>query len=510
MGSAINARLELEKDLELQSSTFVQFINKLSQIAKGIDVQLDNKLASLRKALSKSLSWQEAEKLINEISQLLQNHSIKNDNNIKHLHEQFLQAGKVLQQIKNLPDSLRRELRGLITETKDKKDSVVQYVKPLTLLVEYYQAALQAKEDWFAGKSDGESTDTSNQSAKVDDIFIKRFISFLSNLNVSSPYKVQIDKIKSDLSTSISHKDLLDDFLEVFEIINKDLANERTTAKVFLSTLSTTLSSVQTAVERTININEISSSKHNELNSKLTLNLSEMSQQLKSANSLVELKVDINDKLKQITMSLEEKSALELAQFNDMRKRLTLMQEKVNTLELQGQVFAKKIKEQQAKSYQDSLTKLDNRASFDDCFSKQIVRFHHSPFELAIVVMDLDDFKRINDTYGHIAGDKTLQVIANTLAKSVTKNEFVGRYGGEEFVMIFSGFNKQDLVKKLNQIRLNVAKLPFKFRNNNVTMTLSIGATHITTNDNVHTAFERADTALYKAKENGKNQIIYA
>lgn len=510
LDSAINARMELQRDLEIQSSTFVQFIHKLSQTAKGIDVLLDNKLAKLRKTLSKSSSWQEVQEIFNDISQLLQSHSIKNDNNIAHLHEQFHQAGSLLQKIKNLPDALRRELRTLITETKDKKDSVVQYVSPLSKLIEFYQAALLAKEDLPKGQLQSGLLAQPRQSHSIDKVFIERFAIFLTHLNVSKPFKLAIDKIKAELSTDISQQALLDNFLEVFEIINKDLIDERNTAKIFLSTLSATLSSVQTAVQTTISANESSKTKHSELNKKLKKNITEMAIGLENVNSLAEIKIDINEKLKQIASSLEEKASFEFEQFQQMNVHLNQMQEKVNLLELQGRTFEKKIKEQQARSYQDALTKLGNRAAFDDYFAKQIVRFHHSPFELAIVVLDLDNFKRINDTYGHTAGDKTLQVIANTLAKAVNKEQFVGRYGGEEFVMIYSNYDKERLIEKLNEIRLKVAKLPFKFKNNKVSITVSIGVTHIVENDNVHIAFERADTALYQAKKNGKNQIIYA
>jgi diguanylate cyclase len=124
-------------------------------------------------------------------------------------------------------------------------------------------------------------------------------------------------------------------------------------------------------------------------------------------------------------------------------------------------------------------------------------------------VMDLDDFKRINDTYGHTAGDKTLQVISSTFKKHIGNDAFIARYGGEEFVLVFSGISQKSLVEKLNTLRLQVAKLPFKFKNNKVTITLSIGASHVQNDDNVHMAFERADGALYQAKEKGKNTVVY-
>jgi diguanylate cyclase (GGDEF)-like protein len=185
------------------------------------------------------------------------------------------------------------------------------------------------------------------------------------------------------------------------------------------------------------------------------------------------------------------------------------MSAKVELLEQQSKVFEDKLAEQQRKSMQDALTKLANRAAFDDYFAKAMVRFHHKPFELAIVVLDIDNFKQINDTYGHTAGDKTLQVIANTIAKNVSKGVFVGRYGGEEFVLIYSKIQEKELTQELNALNKYIARLPFKFKSDKVSITLSIGATHIKANDNIHIAFERADQAMYKAKHNGKNQVIY-
>jgi diguanylate cyclase len=234
-----------------------------------------------------------------------------------------------------------------------------------------------------------------------------------------------------------------------------------------------------------------------------------MANGLDKATSLADIKVDINAKLRVIAGTLEKKTTFEREQQESLHSQLSSMTEKVELLEKQSQRFEKRIKEQQARSLQDALTQLNNRAAFDEYFAKEIVRYHNKKFELAIVVMDLDNFKRINDTYGHIAGDKTLQVISSTLKKHIGNEAFIARYGGEEFVLIFSGFNKEKLIDRLNILRLQVAKLPFKFKNTKVSITMSMGASHIRQDDNVHMAFERADSALYQAKEKGKNTVVY-
>lgn len=303
---------------------------------------------------------------------------------------------------------------------------------------------------------------------------------------------------------------LLSSFLAAFDVISHDLVKERNTAKIFLSTLSETLIAVQTAVKRTISLQTKCHKQHKKLNDKLENQISEMSNGLDQASSLVDVKVDINQKLEDIAKTLKEKSSLENGLQAELENKLLDMQNKVEKLEEQSRAFEQRIQEQQKKILLDALTKLNNRASFDEYFAKEMARCQHNETELAIAVADLDDFKRINDTYGHTAGDKTLQVLANTFKKKLHDDAFLARYGGEEFVFIFSNQNKDNVIKKLNSLKSHIAKLPFKFKNNKVNMTLSIGVTHVRVDDNVHITFERADTALYEAKKSGKNRIIYS
>jgi diguanylate cyclase (GGDEF)-like protein len=513
---AITSRADIETDLKSQSSLLIKFIEKLSLVCKGMDITLDNKLADLRLLLKKSAPLADIQAHIATTTALLQKQSQKNEINLNKLHDRFHIAGLALQKINGLPADLRRKLRGLITESKDPKDAIVQYVPLLSQLLEFYDMALLAKvkETTPAGgllgsiqQSPAKAVPIANNSAELE--YIERFENILASLVVSDKHAKDISAIKSQLDDDISNNKLLNSFLKVFDVIIEDLNDERNTAKVFLSTLSDTLTTVQTAVKTAVSSCKESQSQHDLLNEQLQKQIIDMASGLDKATSLADIKVDINEKLHLIAGTLEKKTSFEREQQSVLQNQLSVMTDKVDLLEKQSRSFEKRIKEQQARSLQDALTKLNNRAAFDEYFAREIVRFHNKKLELAIVVMDLDDFKRINDTYGHTAGDKTLQVISSTLKKHAGNDAFIARYGGEEFVLIFSDISPKNLVIKLNNLRLKVAKLPFKFKNNKVTITLSIGASHVQNNDNVHTAFERADGALYKAKEKGKNNVIY-
>ncbi len=511
---AIESRSAIDDEFKLQATLFTDFIIKLSQASKGIDLSLDNKLAKLRTLFTKSAPISDVEKLVKDISSLLKKFSVKKEQEISQLQEEFNNAGQSLQKINGLPDDLRRSLRTLLKENEETKDSLSQYIPLLSQLVSFYQAAL--KKENIATTSGGLlnqkkiTPDSITSLPKTDQKIIKRFIDFLNKIKVSRQYKNQLLKIKSELNDDMPNEKLLDSFLAAFDVISHDLIQERNTAKVFLSTLSETLSTVQSAVKSTITLQTKCHKKHTELNDQLQVQITDMSDGLDQANSLIDIKVDINQKLIEIASTLKEKSSLENGLQVELEKKLLDMQSKVEKLEEQSKVFEKRIQEQQAQNLLDALTKLNNRAAFDEIFAKEMVRSQHNNTSLAIAVADLDNFKRINDTYGHTAGDKTLQVLANTFKKQLANDAFIARYGGEEFVFIFLKQDKEEVLKKLNALKSNVSKLPFKFKNNKVSMTLSIGVTHIKPDDNVHIAFERADTSLYEAKEKGKNRVIYS
>lgn len=505
----------LEHDLKALSSLLIPFIDKLSQACKGLDITLDNQLANLRSLLKQSPSISEIENQIKSITVILQQHSTKNEINVRLIHDQFTAAGLSLQKMNGLPDKLRRELRDLLKNGDKRKDALIEYVPILSQLLVIYEGAFKITPAVPVGgllaslsQPLQKVTPTVN-NIQVDKLFIDKFSNILSDLVLSDIHTKHISSIKSKLTTDMSNDKFFSSFFEVFEVILEDLKQERNTAKVFLSTLSKTLATVQSSVKSTITKQKDSQDKHGIINQELQKQLGNMSLGLHKATSLSDLKIDINTKLELIVNTIQKKSLLEIEQQDSLKCQLSDMANKVDILEKQSKSFEKRIQEQQQMSMLDALTKLANRASFDDYFAKQMVRYHHKNFDLAIAVLDLDNFKRINDTYGHTAGDKTLQVIANTLQKNTGDEAFVARYGGEEFVIIYCELNKEKVVKKLENLRQQIARLPFKFKNNKVSITISIGVSHILPDDNIHVAFDRADTALYEAKAQGKNQVIY-
>jgi diguanylate cyclase len=350
---------------------------------------------------------------------------------------------------------------------------------------------------------------SNEQTYAVDPFIVDKFSSFLNDLVLSEKYQEEILQIKNKIAKGISNDVLLDSFFATFKVIIEDIKQNKDTAESFLSSLSNTLTTVKSAVKESLSSCNKSTKVNLDLNQQLNIQIKSLEGSIEKVDSFTELKLDINEKIQQIANTLEKKSFFEEQHHQALQLQLKSMNLQVKQLESKSAAFEKRLKEQQEKSTLDALTKLSNRAAFDEYFSDAITRFHKKPFDLAIVVADLDDFKRVNDTFGHTAGDKTLQVISTTLKKHFKKNVFIGRYGGEEFVLIFSNIKQGELLSQLNVFREKTSRLPFKFKDKKLSITMSLGVTHIKTDDNINTAFERADTALYQAKEQGKNRVNY-
>ena len=510
--TAIASRTALEKDFSSQSSLLIQFIDKLSHAFKGMDVELDNRLSKLRNLFKKSAPITEIQTLIADVLQILKKYTIKNENNIQATHKEFQNIGKILQKTSGLPDDLRRNLRTLLNENSDNKKSLIQYPPILITLLHFYteilQTTIQSSNSPVIASQTAPKIDATVAN-KADPKIVNEFILILNDLSLSDKHNQELVLIKKDIIGEISNDKLIDNFLKTFNVIIEDFKQERQTAKIFLSTLSETLSTVQDAVISTISNNKDNKNKQDLINKHIQNQVIDITKTVDTANSLIEIKTELHTKLQLINDTLKKKHTLEDLNQKSLESQLNEMTAKVASLEKQSDSFEKQLQEQQIKSMQDALTKLGNRAAYNEYIAKEMLRFHHKPFELAIVILDLDDFKRINDTYGHTAGDKTLQVIANTLTKKVATDAFIGRYGGEEFVLIYSGVNKEDLIKTLTSLKTYIARLPFKFKNNKVSITTSIGVSHVMKEDNMHITFERADKALYQAKSQGKNQVVY-
>lgn len=179
---------------------------------------------------------------------------------------------------------------------------------------------------------------------------------------------------------------------------------------------------------------------------------------------------------------------------------------KANTLLKQAQKdIEEKNKELKILSITDKLTNLYNRRKLDELIEIEINRSERFNHTFGLAIIDIDHFKSVNDTYGHQVGDKVLIEMANIIQNNLRKTDFVGRLGGEEFVIICPESNIEDLTSLMEMFREKIATYDFDVVHNK---TASFGLTLSKKGDSIQSILQRADKALYAAKDSGRNKVV--
>lgn len=155
----------------------------------------------------------------------------------------------------------------------------------------------------------------------------------------------------------------------------------------------------------------------------------------------------------------------------------------------------------------DELTKLSNRRFLELTILTKILETRRYNRSYGVIFVDVDNFKSINDTYGHSIGDKVLMMVASTLRSNVRFYDVVGRWGGDEFVLVVELKNQEDLKNIAQKIQNLVEQSYIDFKSKKIQTTLSIGATTIALKDTIETVIARADNLMYESKKRGKNNI---
>lgn len=158
----------------------------------------------------------------------------------------------------------------------------------------------------------------------------------------------------------------------------------------------------------------------------------------------------------------------------------------------------------------DELTGVFNRRYLMETIKTEKHRCERTGSVFSICILDVDHFKHVNDTYGHMAGDQVLQAIAAAATGALRQTDYFGRYGGEEFALVLTGTMVDGALITAERVRTRIAALRFPDISADLTVTVSIGIADLRANEDTALTFKRADDALYRAKESGRNRCLSA
>lgn len=217
--------------------------------------------------------------------------------------------------------------------------------------------------------------------------------------------------------------------------------------------------------------------------------------QLEKLNDLAQVKSVISDVVTETKLLMDASQGL---------------QEKLNEAKAEMEVLRDELTKTKKLATIDALTSLLNRRSFDDELAELISGV--SDYNHCLLILDLDHFKKVNDTFGHIVGDKVIRYTAGLLKKYTASHHHSARYGGEEMAVIMPNTKLEIALEVAENIRKSLASSELKQKNNKVSIgkiTVSIGVATLKRGDDSESFIERADAALYIAKDTGRNKVVH-
>jgi diguanylate cyclase len=192
----------------------------------------------------------------------------------------------------------------------------------------------------------------------------------------------------------------------------------------------------------------------------------------------------------------------------EVRKGIGVLNEELEDQRRTSEILAQKLEQSETQALVDPLTNVLNRAAYNMRIVQMVQEFKRYKEEWALLILDIDHFKRFNDEFGHQLGDNVLKSVASTVKNGIRVSDRIFRYGGEEFVVLLGRVNTEIATQLAEKICREVETSYFIQGDKKLKVTVSIGGAIIAIDDTELSIFERADKAMYEAKNNGRNQVV--
>ena len=339
----------------------------------------------------------------------------------------------------------------------------------------------------------------------------QQLLKLLETLDWPAQLSLDIRRMELELAAqkdSAAWIEVLSSLLSLLSRSVGEVTTEIQDTRGFLKELTQRLEEIDKHVSSSKELRQKSMVEGQSLGQKMRQQVGGIRDNMNDATSLQQLCLEIGQHLEAIeshvgTFVINEaerhKAAAELEE--QLRKRLEEVQSESRELRA-------KMIEAHRQAATDTVTGLPNRLAYDERLEQEFARWKRFGEPLTLLVWDIDDFKRINDRFGHHAGDKALRIIGQSLLLGLRETDFVARFGGEEFVMLLTGTNSDDAMKVAEAVRLEVKESGIHSVGNRVEVTISCGMSQFAQGDTPMDVFARADRALYEAKRAGKDCIV--
>jgi len=485
----------LNKD---NDTIFCRALTRLSLAAKGFNHELDPHLLRLRNQLKKGVIDKQLQKEIEQFSEALLR--FESGNVVEPLQDagllfNFLVARETSKEKIKALNLLRGQYEaGKVASAKELLSLISELCSPETIELDHTPTAITSLE------------------ANLDIQFIsEQLISLIEDLDMPNTSMVEAKKIVAALKaeqTEGTFQENVDAALALLQTIKEHDQREKQEMEIFLAHVTEQLSALGNSTNGMNDAAKQVILKRNNLDQTVSTQMQALQISSENATKLEPLKALVKKELDNITEKIKTHQQQEKQQQKQDAIKFSQMAAEIEAMKTESQALKESLKKANTDATTDPLTKLPNRMAYDRRFEDELARWRRNKTPLSLLMWDIDFFKKINDTYGHKAGDKTLMIIAKLLGKYCRETDFVSRFGGEEFTMLLSDTDKKAAFILAEKIRKIIAKTGFNSSGSAIHITISCGITDLREGDTQESLFERADQALYKAKKNGRNQCV--
>ncbi|MGV2836679.1 diguanylate cyclase, partial [Pseudomonas shirazensis] len=323
-------------------------------------------------------------------------------------------------------------------------------------------------------------------------------IGLLDDLSLPERHKAQALEMRERVARGLNWYELipvLDDLAVLMLAITDSGQHE---FEAYLQQLNERLETFQSHLHEASAGHADNTSAARELDTQLREQVDGLQSSVQGAADLNSLKHVLDNRLEGLLVTIDDHQQERDRREQELAGRLHGLAERVANMEQEALGYREHLEEQRQKALIDPLTGLPNRAAWSEQVEREVLDWQENGGHLLMAILDLDHFKRINDGYGHLAGDKVLKIVADQLRKRLRGRDFIARFGGEEFVVLLPQTSPAAGLQVAETLRAAIEACPFHFKGERVVITTSIGISAFRTGERDDQVLKRADTALYR------------
>jgi diguanylate cyclase len=366
----------------------------------------------------------------------------------------------------------------------------------------------QALHDWSDSLSEWiKDLQSEHQAMPANEALIQ----LLEHIDLPEEFIEEVERLKERLAGDLTEASLSRSMTDMADLIARartQVQEEKNEIEAFLADLTTRLTKIDETLEGGVRTREEAVVERKAFDDKMSLEVQGIEDTVNHAKDLNDLKTAIRTRIDAIQDHMQHYRDMESSREERAQTEIEELSRQLDTFQGEVSTLHNKLEVAREKATHDSLTGLPNRLAYEDRISEEIERARRYKHPLTLAVLDVDFFKKINDSYGHPAGDNVLKILSELFRKRTRESDFIARFGGEEFMLILTETDADSALSVADKLRQTVEEANFHFRENRVPVTISCGLTGYREGDDKGSLYERADTALYDAKDSGRNRCI--